>query len=284
MTVTYAVRSILNKLNENFSNMNFLFAEFYDFDKGIDPYFKRRLQQVPMEQRGKNWVSIMWSRDPHQQSWNNRQYTLVLNNSSLYAETTEVRYVYCSLVFTYISNSLSYLEKMENSFFKLVPDGFSTLFDYTPYKEWNSNQEIKYGNLRLSRRYNGRIYRCIQAGTTGNQEPKWTLSKEVQDGSVIWTPEKPNQLKVQFDNIAYSGLQKLNLDSEDTLCKLDIGGRMFLPILIGSIDEETGNLDPNDPNNSIYPRILYPRDDISLEENYPEYIEYVTPTPEHWKI
>ena len=233
MQISFAARGVLNKLNEKFSHLNFLFAEFYDFDRGIDPYFKRRLSQVPMEQRGKNWVSIMWSRDPQQQSWNNRQYTINLSaNPSLYANTTDVKYVYCNIVFSYISNSISYLEQCEKQFFRYVPDGFSALFDNTPYKEWNAKQEIKKGQRRLSRIYNGRIYECIQAGTTGSSEPKWSVKQNVEDGTVVWRPIEPDRLKVQFDNVAYSGLEKFNLDEEDSLCKIDIGGRMFLPLLL----------------------------------------------------
>jgi hypothetical protein len=260
-----------------------LFAEFYDFDRGLDPYFKRRLSQVPMAERGKNWIAIMWSRDPQQQSSNNRQYTVTLNSDSLYAETTEVRYVYCSVVFTYISNSMSYLERCEKQFFQYVPDGFSTYFDNTPYSDWNAKQKIGEGYRRLARRYNGYVYQCTQAGTTGNQEPTWTSSGEIKDGSVIWKPIEPDQLKVQIDSIAYSGLQKYSLDEEDTLCSLTIGGRMFLPLLLGEVDENTGELDMSDSTNGIYPRILYPKGEISTTNNFPEYEEYVSPTKDYWR-
>lgn len=283
MQVGFAARGILNKLNEKFYNKNFLFAEFYDFERGLDPYFKRRLSQVPMEHRGKDWISIMWSRDPQLPSYNNRQFSTILNVSDLYAEQTEIRYVFCNIIFTYISNSITYLEQCEKQFFKYVPDGFSTLFDNTPYKEWNASQTMNPGYKRISRRYNGRIYVCIQGGVTGTSEPNWSLSEEVQDGTVIWKPTMPNQFKVQFDNVAYSGLTKFNLDQEDTLCKIEIGGRMFLPVTLGDIDEETGSLDPNDPNNSWYPRILYPKMDVSTVGNYPDYEESITPTPEHWR-
>ena len=283
MQISFAARGILNKLNENLSSMNFLFAEFYDFEQGIEPYFKRRLSQVPMEQRGKNWLSIMWSRDPQQQSYNNRQFTLTLNTTSLYAEATDIRYVFCSIVFAYISNSMSYLEKCEKQFFQYVPDGFSVMFDNTPYKEWNAQQQINYGYIRQARRYNGYLYRCKQSGVTGTQEPTWTASGEIQDGTVVWEPFLPDQFKVQFDNVAYSGIEKFSLDTDDSLCKLAIGGRMFLPVTLGDIDEETGELDPNDPNNHIYPRILYPRGDIALINDFPNYEEYVTPTPEYWR-
>lgn len=283
MQISFAARGVLNKLNEKLYNLNFLFAEFYDFERGIEPYFKRRLSQVPMAQRGKDWVSIMWSRDPQSQSWNNRQYTLTLNSTSLYTETTEVRYIYCSIVFSYISNSMTYLEKCEKQFFKYVPDGFSVMFDNTPYAEWSAKKNINLNWIRQSRIYNGYVYKCIQAGTTGTTEPIWSASSPVTDGTVIWEPMKPDQLKVQFDNVAYSGIEKYNLDENDSLCKLDIGGRMFLPILIGEIDPDTGELDPDDPANAVYPRILYPRADIALSDDYPNYIEYVTPTPEYWR-
>lgn len=283
MQISFAARGILNKLNEKFNNMNFLFAEFYDFERGLDPYFKRRLSQVPMEQRGEDWISIMWSRDPQQQSHINRQFQLTLNQTSLYSQTSGVRFVFCSIVFTYISNSLSYLEKCEKQFFKYVPDGFSTMFDNTPYKEWNSKQSVKVGYVRLARRYNGFAYKCTKAGITGDTEPKWTASGEIEDGTAIWTPFKPDQLKVQFDNVAYSGLQKFNLDENDSLCKLEIGGRMFLPLIMGDVDDETGELDPNDPNNSTYPRILYPKGEIAFVDDFPNYQEYVTPTPEYWE-
>lgn len=283
MQVNFAARGILNKLNEKFTNKNFLFAEFYDFNRGLDPYFKRRLSQVPMEQRGKDWISIMWSRDPQQQSYLNRQFTLRLNMTDLYADTTAVKFVFCSVIFTYISNSMTYLENCEKQFFQYVPDGFSTLFDNTPYKEWDAKQTIKKGSIRIARRYNNYIYVAQNDGVTGNQEPEWSGANEVQDGTIIWKPKEPNRLKVQFDNVAYSGLEKFDLDKEDTLCKLEIGGRMFLPILLGDIDEETGDLDFNDPLNNRVPRILYPKGEISLNNNFPEYQEYVTPTPEYWR-
>jgi hypothetical protein len=283
MQISFAARGILNKLNEKFNNTNFLFAEFYDFDRGIDPYFKRRLCQVPMEERGKDWIAIMWSRDPQQRSLNNRLYTVALSTNDLYTSTTQARYVYCSIVFTYISNSMTYLERCEKQFFNYVPDGFSTYFDNTPYKSWNAKQNIAKGYRRLARRYNGYVYECVQTGTTGGSEPQWSASKEVLDGSVIWKPVEPDRLKVQLDEVAYSGLQKYSLDEEDTLCSLAIGGRMFLPLLLGELDEETGDLDYSDSANNLYPRILYPRDDISFINNYPEYEEYVTPTPEYWR-
>lgn len=283
MQISFAARGILNKLNEKLYNTNFLFAEFYDFERGLDPYFKRRLSQVPMHERGKDWISIMWSRDPHIPSWNNRQYTLVLDSSSLYAETTDVRYAYCSIIFSYISNSMTYLERCEKQFFKYIPDGFSTLFDNTPYPEWSAKKQIQKGWIRMSRIYNGWLYECVQAGVTGNTEPEWSAVSNVQDGSVIWKPITPDRLKVQFDNVAYSGIEKFNLDENDSLCKIDIGGRMFLPILLGELDPNTGELDPNDPNNQVYPRILYPRDDVAFIDAYPNYQEYVTPTPEYWR-
>lgn len=283
MQISFAVRGILNKLNEKLYNTNFLFAEFYDFERGLDPYFKRRLCQVPMQERGKDWMAIMWSRDTQQQSWNNRQYTLTLNANSLYAQTTDVRYVYCTIVFSYISNSITYLERCEKQFFKYIPDGFSTLFDNTPYSEWQAKENIASGYIRQSRFYNGYLYKCIQAGTTGNTEPQWSATNPVHDGTVIWQPIEPDRLKVQFDNVAYSGIEKFDLDENDSLCKLDIGGRMFLPLLLGQTDPETGELDPNDPNNVVYPRILYPRADIALADRFPDYAEYVTPVPEYWR-
>lgn len=283
MQISFAARGVLNKLNEKLSNINFLFAEFYDFERGLDPYFKRRLSQVPMDIRGKDWISIMWSRDPQKQSWNNRQYSVALNSSSLYAQATDARFIYCSIVFSYISNSMTYLEKCEKQFFKYVPDGFSVLFDNTPYSEWHAKKQIQVGWKRLSRIYNGYVYVCTKAGITGSTEPRWTASGEIQDGTVIWKPTEPDRLKVQFDEVAYSGIQPFGLDENDSLCKLDIGGRMFLPILLGEIDPDTGDLDPDDPNNNFYPRILYPRGDISTVDAFPEYEEYVTPTPEYWR-
>lgn len=283
MQVSFAARGVLNKLNEKFYNTNFLFAEFYDFERGIDPYFKRRLCQVPMEERGKDWIAIMWSRDPHTQSLNNRMYTLATKTSNLYTETTEVRYVYCSIVFSYISNSLSYLERLEKQFFKYVPDGFSTLFDNTPYPSWDGNQNIQEGWVRIARRYNGYLYRCIQSGTTGGSEPEWKASGEIHDGTTIWKPEEPDRFKVQFDSVAYSGIEKFDLDSEDSLCKLDVGGRMFFPLLLGELDPETGNLDFSDPANNLYPRILYPKGEIAVADTFPEYEEYVSPTKNYWR-
>lgn len=287
MQISFAARAILNKLNENLSNFNFLFAAFYDIERGFEPYFKRRLAQVPMEQRGKDWISIMWSRDPQTQSWNNRQYTVTLNSSSLYAETTDVRYVYCSIVFTYISNSMSYLEKCEKNFFRYIPDGFSVYFDNTPYSEWHAKQTVKYGAIRQSRIYNGWLYKCTKAGVTGGTEPTWKTSGTITDGTAEWTPMEPTQLKVQLDNVAYSGLQKLDLDGNDSICKLDFGGRMFLPLLLGGMNSDGDDgyiVDPNDPNNNVYPRILYPRDDISFnKKGYPDYDHYITPTPEYWR-
>ena len=283
MQVSFAARGVLNKLNEKFYNTNFLFAEFYDFDRGIGPYFKRRLCQVPMEERGKDWIAIMWSRDPQTQSLNNRLYTLATRTSNLYAETTEVRYVYCSIVFSYISNSLSYLERLEKQFFKYVPDGFSTLFDNTPYPEWNAKQTVQQGYVRTSRRYNGCLYKCTQAGITGGTEPEWSASQPVTDGTAIWTPIEPDRLKVQFDNVAYSGIEKFSLDEEDSLCKLDVGGRMFFPLLLGEVDPETGNLDFNDSANNFYPRIIYPKGEIAVKDAYPEYLEYVSPTKDYWR-
>lgn len=284
MQISFAARAILNKLNEKFNNMNFLFAEFYDFERGLEPYFKRRLSQVPMNIRGKDWISIMWSRDPQQQSWNNRQYAVDLSQSqNLYAQSTAVRYVYCSIVFSYISNSMDYLEKCEKQFFRYVPDGFTTMFDNVPYKEWIAKQNISKGWLRLSRRYNGKVYKCIQAGITGLKEPKWKFNEEVEDGTVIWQPiDPPIQLKVQLDNVAYSGLQKYNLDTDDSLCKIDIGGRMFLPLLLDEFDPDTGEVIP-DEDSADYPRILYPRANLSTYNRFPEYEEWVSPTPEHWK-
>lgn len=273
MQVSFAARGVLNKLNEKFNNMNFLFAEFYDFDRGIDPYFKRRLCQVPMEERGQDWLAIMWSRDPHTLSLNNRLYSVVTNNSDIYAELSDVRFVYCSIVFSYISNSMSYLEKLERHFFKYVPDGFSVLFDNTPNPEWDAKQSIQKGYIRQSRRYNGHLYKCIQAGVTGDFEPEWSAIKDVSDGSVIWTPIEPDRLKVQFDNVAYSGMEKFSLDSEDSLCKLDIGGRMLFPLFLN---------DSGEPDN-ILPRILYPKDEIAIKNVYPEYEEYVSPTREYWR-
>ena len=105
--------------------------------------------------------------------------------------------------------------------------------------------------------YNGRIYECIQEGITGNSEPKWSITQNVEDGTVVWKPIKPDQLKVQFDNIAYSGLQKFNLDEEDSLCKIDIGGRMFLPLLLNDPDDE-GSFGSDD----------YPYNFISYRENF----------------
>lgn len=280
MQISFAARGVLNKLNEKFYNKNFLFAAFYNFDRGIDPYFKRRLSQVPMEERGKDWIAIMWSRDPHQLSLNNRMYALNLGiTEGLYANTVDVRYVYCSIVFTYISNSMSYLEQCEKQFFRYVPDGFSTMFDNTPYKEWDANQEVKLNYKRMPRCYDGYIYECIQSGKTGGTEPIWSKSENVIDGSVIWKPLKPDQLKVQFDSVAYSGLEKLNLDAEDTLCKLDIGGRMFLPLILDDLDPETGGV----ASEEDHPRILYPKGEISLNDNFPDYHEYVTPTPNYWR-
>ena len=37
MQISFAARGVLNKLNEKLSNINFLFAEFYDFERGLDP-------------------------------------------------------------------------------------------------------------------------------------------------------------------------------------------------------------------------------------------------------
>lgn len=281
MQIGFAARGVLNKLNEKFSKMNFLFAEFYDFDQGIDPYFKRRLSQVPMELRGKDWVSIMWSRDPQQLSYINRKFQFATNISDLYATKNDVRFIFCSIVFTYISNSISYLEKFEKEFFNYVPDGFSTTFDNTPYKEWNAQQQVKTGYIRLAHRYNGYLYKCTKSGITGMQEPTWTLDEKIIDGSTEWTPVQPDKLKVQFENVAYSGLEKYSLDENDTLCKLSIGGRMFLPIILGDLDPETGEL--IDPEAQNYPRILYPRGDISTKGDYSNYEEYVTPTPEYWR-
>ena len=282
MQVSYAARGVLNRLNQKFSNMNFLFAEFYDFERGIDPYFKRRLAQVPMEQRGKDWLSIMWSRDPVTDSIVTRRFQARLEGLSSGTIASDLKFVYSSIVFTYISNSMSYLEKLEKSFFLYIPDGFSTMFDCTPYKDWDAKQEIKLGYRRKSRIYNGYVYTCIQEGTTGPTEPQWTKGT-VEDGTVIWQASEPMQMKVQFDQVACSSIQKYNLDTEDTLCKIDIGGRMFFPQLLGDLNDETGDLDPE--GSGIYPVILYPRADISTAQvpNYPDYDTYVTPTPEHWK-
>ena len=283
MQISFAARAILNKLNEKFCNKNFLFAEFYDFERGLEPYFKRRLSQVPMDKRGKDWISIMWSRDPQQQSWNNRQYPVNLDANSIYGQITAVRYVYCSLVFSYISNSMDYLESCEKHFFKIIPDGFTTMFDNIPYNEWNAKEKIALNWYRLPRRYNGRVYQCIQEGITGNTEPSWKFSEEVADGTVIWKPiDAPIQLKVQFDNVATTGLTKYNLDTEDSLCKIDIGGRIFLPLLLGEIDPNTSEIITEDGSQS-YPKILYPRANFSTYNRFPEYENWVSPTPEHWK-
>lgn len=282
MQISFAARGILNKLNEKFYNKNFLFAEFYDFERGLEPYFKRRLSQVPMEHRGKNWISIMWSRDPQQQSWNNKQYSVNLSSSSLYSQNTAIRYAYCSIVFSYISNSMDYLESCEKQFFSIIPDGFTTMFDNVPYNEWNANQKIQEGWYRIGRRYNGRVYQCVQSGVTGNSEPEWKFSQEVSDGSVVWKPiDPPIQLKVQFDNVATTGLQKYDLDTSDSLCKIDIGGRMFLPLILDEFDPNTGEI-LGDSSGNASP-ILYPRANLSTYNRYPEYEAWISPTPEHWE-
>ena len=285
MQISFAARAVLNKLNERLNQMNFLFAEFYDFERGLDPYFKRRLSQTPMEQRGKDWISIMWSRDPQVPSWNGRLYEVTWNRTSTEQSSTTVRFVYCSIIFTYISNSMSYLEECEKHMFSYIPDGFSTLFDNTPYKEWDANTSVEEGQARIARRYNDRIYRCSKSGITGASEPAWSTKDVVLDGTAEWTPEYASQLKVQFDNVAYSGMQKFNLDENDTLCKFEIGGRMFLPVLIGAINPDTGELDFADTvYNHKHKIIKYPRADISISsDRQPDYDEYVTPTPEYWR-
>jgi hypothetical protein len=142
-------------------------------------------------------------------------------------------------------------------------------------------------------------YSCYKAGTTGSTEPTWTSAGAVTDGTVVWTPENPEKLSVLFENVAFSGLQKFGLDTEDTLAKFDIGGRLYFPILRENIDPETGlprASNPIDPNtglpiyssgfyrtNSIVPVIKYPKADIFNELEPGSYLETVTPTPEHWR-
>jgi hypothetical protein len=58
---------------------------------------------------------------------------------------------------------------------------------------------------------------------------------------------------------------------------------MFLPLLLGEVDENTGELDMSDSTNGIYPRILYPKGEISTTNNFPEYEEYVSPTKDYWR-
>ena len=77
MQTSFAARGVLNRLNAAFVDRNYLFAEFYDFSRGLDPDFNRRLTQVPIAARGEDWVAIMWSRDPESLSLVNKQFTLV---------------------------------------------------------------------------------------------------------------------------------------------------------------------------------------------------------------
>lgn len=288
MQTTFAARAVLNQLNKRFQYFNYLFAEFYDFERGLDPYFRRRLSQVPKDLRGENWVSIMWSRDNASLSYYNRLLQLVRETGDEYSKlVTEVRMAHVNIVFTYISNSIDYLTDFEKYFFSIIPDGFSVMFDNMPYPEWNAKKNIPVGGKFQPRIYSGKLYKCIQAGTTGNTEPDWSklnTDGTVQDGSVVWQQVMPEQLKVRFEDVAYSGIQSFSLDSDDTLCKLDIGGRMYLPLLLESVDQETGLIltDGELPGTYKQPVILYPRSDV-YDLNTGAYLETITPTPEGWE-
>lgn len=275
MQTSFAANAVLNKLNEHFANKNFLFAEFYDFERGLEPYFKRRLSQVPIAERGKDWVSIMWSRDPILLSYQNKEFMLARYQDITSSITgNPVRYVFCSIIFTYISNSMDYLENMEKYLFKYVPDGFSVMFKNMPYPEWNASKEILLNSIHKPRINNNLLYRCIQAGISGDQEPEWSRSDAIQDGSVVWKAIEPDEVKVRLEDVACSGLQKFSLDTDDSLCKIDIGGRMYYPIILEDIDPDTGLVTGESAN---MPRILYPRADVISNNTR----EIVTPTPDH---
>ena len=123
MQTAYAARGVLNRLNANFQQMNYLFADFYDFDRGLEPVLKRKLSQVPIDVRGKDWVSIMWSRDTETLSYVNKPFQLVRETSDpSRVQAVRGKLVFCSVVFTYVSNSMAYLERFAEDFFDYIPD------------------------------------------------------------------------------------------------------------------------------------------------------------------
>lgn len=300
MQTTFAARAVLNRLNANFSNRNFLFAASYDFNRGLDPDFKRRMTQIPIAKRGKDWIAIMWSRDPESLSCMNKRFWIRRDTpDSTKKQIIFGRLVYCSVVFTYVSNSVDYLEDFTRDFFDYVPDGFNTVFFNTPFPEWKAKKAIQLNATFLSRVFNGLKYVCTKAGTTGTSEPKWTSTGTIKDGSVVWTAMQPETMSVQFDNIAMSGLTKFPLQDADTLVKFDIGGRMFYPILKENIDPNTGLpsiFDPTDPNSGkpinsdptsgdIVAVIKYPKADVFEDlDTKAVLLDTVTNTPEHWGL
>ncbi|SFM68435.1 carbohydrate-binding protein [Thermodesulforhabdus norvegica] len=53
---------------------------------------------------------------------------------------------------------------------------------------WVPSVTYNVGNLVRASSYNGYVYRCIQAGTSGSSEPVWpeVEGNQVNDGTVVW--------------------------------------------------------------------------------------------------
>lgn len=58
-------------------------------------------------------------------------------------------------------------------------------------KAWAAETPFSEGDYAIPLTYNGRVYKCTTAGTSGASEPSWTTTKggTVSDGTVTWTEQ-----------------------------------------------------------------------------------------------
>lgn len=95
---------------------------------------------------------------------------------------------------------------------------------------WAGNQAYALGDIRRPTVANGRIYRCVQAGTSGSTQPTWPTGtgERVTDGGVIWQEAGRGYIRLGAANVTWASS---TITARRPIAYIDTGNPATSPLM-----------------------------------------------------
>ena len=231
-----AVKAVIAEVRNRLPYFNDLVLDkpvYYDINRDYEPIFQQIYALQSPEKLKKPWIMILYSYDsPQRKSFQCRTFPVY---RSINAEYNYVQlqsgYVTTNLLISILSNDSNTMDRLAERIRMRINWDFTTEFEDLMWLPWQRNQAYSLGNVIQPTIYNGYLYKCINSGTSGDYEPKWSDNIEITDNNVTWQQILPAKLKVRAYDFIASTLTQDSIIENGVRFKLDFGCTMFYPII-----------------------------------------------------
>lgn len=201
MAVKAVVDEVKRRLSTRFNFLPGLPSYFYDFEKGVSPQFLEYYAKIPVSDRQNDWITLAYSYDTSVPSsiQSRRGFNFKRKVTDDIYRCIDIRYNELSIVFSILCNSSKLANAVSNFILQKLDWSFTVKFQDLLWPTWLPNQNMPVGWYIRPSKPNGKLYKCVSSGLTGEVEPRWitVVSQENYDNEVTWECIEPDLLDVK---------------------------------------------------------------------------------------